>query len=167
MSLSTVWSCPLSSLRDVIDHLPVHPGTFFRSWQLKSPEITIQSPRGTDCSRISSCSNVSCAKGDSFLYLCGTYTTMKNIGQMGPCSRTHAILVPMQLESCIFVFILGESMMATPPAGSQHFPCSFKSARSDEIHIAESSIIFCLLRNSVRPRTSLPNDLQNSFLDLL
>ena len=35
------------------------------------------------------------------------------------------------------------------------------------IHSAESSIIFCLLRNSVKPRTSLRCSLQNSCLVLL
>ena len=86
---------------------------------------------------------------------------------MGSCSLTHAIRVPTHPESCIFVFILGDNIIVTPPAGSFHFPCSFSSDRSEVIQSAESSIILCLLRNSVKPRTSLRCSLQNSCLVLL
>ena len=99
-------------------------------------------------------------------YLCGIYTTMKKIVQIGPCSLTHAIIVLTWSELCIFVLILGEIMMTSPAARSAHFPCSFFSISADVIHKLESSIIFCLSRNSANPRTSLPNDLQNSCLVL-
>ena len=150
-----------------MDHLPVQPSTFLRNWQLKSPHSTTQSLFGTDCSSTSSCSIVSCAKGETFLNLCGIYATMKKIAQTGPCNRTQAIRVPTQPESWTFVAMQGDNMMATPPAGSLYLPSSFSSAIFDVIHSLDGGIIFCLFRSSVKPKTSLPSDSQKACRALL
>ena len=89
---------------------------------------------------------------------------MKKIGHIGPFSRTHAIRVPTYPESCIFVDILGDIMIVTPPPWSSHFPCLFRPVSADVIQSFEGSIIFCLFRNSVKPKTSLPRDSLNFIL---
>ena len=139
-----------SSSRLVIDHCPVHPGTFLLSCQLKSPVMMMQSRFETVLSSSTSFLSMQDAYGFLSLYLCGTYIAIKNMQHIGPGILIHAIREPPHPELSTFGAILFDSMMATPAAGSVDFPFFSSFALSEVIQVFDPLNLFCLLCSSVR-----------------
>ena len=102
------------------------------------------------------CAIVSCALG-FVLPLCGIYTTITNRLHVGPSILAHAILDPTHpLLRTLFTNLLDRSM-ATPAAGSVHFP-SFSSAAWLHIHVFPwKSSLHCTPCSSPSPSVSVPN----------